>query len=398
MNIYAQHGYAKTDKIEVGLREGLLSGVILSPRDEHPDRMEAYINDLRDEFGDQVTILFDPQFYATTVLSARDRYLPEYQYYQPSLTRKRFSSASDVHQYANDTLTYQAGLGLERIISPSTLFEDFRDPWSQIAILMAEESIAAHNGLTDAPPLLLSLVMDENALRNIDALNEFLDIISILDVAGFYLIVRRNDPKYPAHFDERSLGNLIYFVYVLAEVNNFEVVCGYTDLVGLILQAVGAHATGSGWYNTLRQFSFRRFEPQTGGRPPLDRYTSGPLLNSILVVPELETIYDIGQIPLVLSDTSYGHVMDSGSPSDSPWPLSTACLHHWEVLARLSSQVTSRKSVVENLTDLEYKIQQARVVYGILEKGGVVFGSSTGPRDLVYWERAIESFRTDARI
>jgi len=65
MYVYAQHGYGKGNMIEEGLREGHIKGVILSPRHETPDNIEQYIADLRDEFGNEVTILFDPQFYVT---------------------------------------------------------------------------------------------------------------------------------------------------------------------------------------------------------------------------------------------------------------------------------------------------------------------------------------------
>lgn len=398
MHIYAQHGWGKSDKIEEGLRAGHLSGVILSPRDEEPDRMAALVDALRDEFGEEITILFDPQFYATTVVPARDRFLPDYSYYEPGLARGRFIAQADIHRYVETTLAYQTTLGLDRVIAPSVLFADFRDPWSQIALSLAQEAIAVHAGLGSAPPLLVSLVIDESALRSRDALNEFLDIITVWDLAGVYVVVRCNDLNYPALFEETPLANLMYLVYVLAKVNGLEVVCGYSDLVGLLLHAVGASATGTGWYNNLRQFSLVRFQPATGGQRPRDRYTSTPLLNSILVVPELEASYQVGAIGQVLSNTSYDGVMVSRNPANSPWPLNVACLHHWEVLDSVVQLVSSQGSVAQNLAVLEDRIRQAAATYTLLEGAGLVFEPSTGPRNLALWLRAIASFRADAGI
>lgn len=398
MHIYAQHGWGKSDKIEAGLRARHLSGVILSPRDEQPDRMEALVNDLRDEFGKEIRILFDPQFYATTVVPARDRFLPDYPYYEPGLARGRFIAQADIHRYVENTLAYQTTLGLDRVIAPSVLFADFRDPWSQIALSLAQEAIAVHAGLGSAPPLLLSLVIDESALRNRDALDEFLDLITAWDLAGVYLVVRCNDPSYPALFDDGPLANLVYLVYALGHVNGFEVVCGYSDLVGLLLHAVGVSATGTGWYNNLRQFSLARFQPPRPQRAARARYTSSALLNSILVVPELEASDGVGLLGQVLSNTSHDGVMASGNPANSPWPLNIACLHHWEVLDSVAQLVSSQGSVAQNLAVLEDRIRQAAATYTLLEGAGLVFEPSTGPRNLALWRRAIASFRAEAGI
>lgn len=398
MHIYAQHGHGKSDKIEAGLRQGRLSGVILSPRNEQPDRMMAYVDALRREFGDQVTILFDPQFYVTTVTPARDGSLPDYPYYKPGLTRGQFIAQDDINRYVRETLAYQTTMPLDRIIAPSVLFTDFRGPWSQIALSLGREAIAEHATLVDAPPLLLSLVVDESALRTRDALDEFLDIITTWDMAGFYLVVRCNDLNYPALFEEVSLANLVYLVYVLAEVNGLEVVCGYSDLVGLLLHAVGARATGTGWFHGLRQFSLARFQPATGGQQRRPRYTSTQLLNSILVVPELETAYQVGAIAQVLSNTPYDGVMTSGNPANASWPPHVACLHHWKVLSDAARLVSSQESVAENLAVLDNNIQQAIAAYRALENAGVVFEPSSGSRNLALWMRVIGSFRADAAV
>jgi len=398
MTVFAQHGYGKTNKIETGIMAHHISGVILSPRDESPDNLQAYIAGLRTQFSNGITILFDPQFYATTVLPVRDGHLPEYDYYQSGLTRARFIAQTDIRRYVADTLNYQANLPLDSIISPSVLFGDFQDPWSQIALSMAQEAITHHAGLPNAPPLLLSLVMDEGALRSRDALDEFLDIITVWNVAGVYLVVNRNDRNYPALFDETHLANLMYLVYVLSHVNGLAVICGYTDLVGLVMHAVGANVSCTGWYNSLRQFSLARFRLMTGGRQPRPRYASAPLLNSILIVPELAAAYSVGRIAQVLSQTAYDGVMATGDPANAQWPPNTACLHHWEVLDRLTREVSSHGSVAQNLSLLEEWIGQGIAIYRLLEQLGITFESATGSREIEVWQRAIHAFRGEAGI
>lgn len=396
--IYAQHGYGKADKIETGIREGLLTGVILGPRNEQPDKMVQFANALRQEFQNQITILFDPQFYIANIAHPNPGPLADYTYYRAGLSRGSFVSPTDVHRYADEALTYQTGLPLDRLVSPTVLFSDFRDPWSQISLLLAQESITVHSTLPDPPPLLVSLTFDEAALRNRDAMDEFLNIISLWDIAGFYVLVRQNDPTYPAQFEESTLASLIYLVYTLSERNDFEVVCGYADLVALPLHAVGASATGVGWFNTLRQFSLSRFQPPSGGQPARMRYTSRPLINSILVVPELQTAYQLGLMDEVLSGTARDGVFATGSPANAQWPNSASYLHHWEVVSGIAGEIASQGTVSDRLTYLEGQMQGALGQYAVLDDAGVPFEAATGPRNLTLGLRAIRSFRADVRI
>ena len=86
---------------------------------------------------------------------------------------------------------------------------------------------------------------------------------------------------------------------------------------------LGAKTISCGWFSSLRQFSIAKFENKPegegGGRQARARYTSIPLLNSILVIPELQTIHDSGLVNKVLTNTSYDSVMQT-KPGDASWP------------------------------------------------------------------------------
>jgi hypothetical protein len=397
MGIYAQHGHGKSDKVEVALRQGTISGVILSPKDESPTNITNYIGGLRREFGTRVSVLFDPQFYAT-VNGSRLGNLPDYPYFRPGLTRSNFIAPGDITQYVNGTLNYQLNLGVDRLISPAVLVSDLRDPWSQISLSMALEAIAFRSRQVGAPELLLSLILDENAFRGKEALDEILDIVTAWDVKGFYIVVRRNDTSYQAAFDPDVLGNILYLVHVLSNLNDFELVFGYSDLCGVLLQAVGATVTSTGWHNSLRQFSMNRFLPSTGGRTPRPRYTSSSLLNSILILPELQAIQRIGSLSQVISGSFYDGVMRGGNPTNAPWPLSVSTLHHWEVLSRTCSEILSSGSIQQRLDALESRVRQAIALYTLLEQGGAVFEQATGQGQLQTWLRALRSFRYEVRV
>ena len=59
MGLLAQHAYGKSQKIEIGLSNNSLSGIILSPKAEMPERMEEYIAEMQ---ARNVEMYFDPQF------------------------------------------------------------------------------------------------------------------------------------------------------------------------------------------------------------------------------------------------------------------------------------------------------------------------------------------------
>lgn len=144
------------------------------------------------------------------------------------------------HNTFKDSVTY--------LVSPTILFDGFRDNWSQISLNMAVESLDYHSTMLENPrPLLVSIVVSETAFQTIDAMEEFLDALTELDVEGFYIIVRRN-ANYPQRAMESTLfSRFLYFCYVLAEINRYRVIVGYSDWHSFLIEAVGVSYTACGW-------------------------------------------------------------------------------------------------------------------------------------------------------
>lgn len=393
MMLYAQHGWGKSDKISRGLDTGDLSGVILSPKDELPTTLEATIRALAYDYPD-TQLLIDPQFYQSTIMPSKEGYLPKYAdcYYYSNLSRGDFSPAQ-TETYVKKVIDYQMTLPVTRIVSPSILLEDFNDGWSQITLSLAQASLKYHSELDNPPPLLISVIFSENALSSRDAVNEFLNIITRFDNKGFYLIVKRNNSSYQQQMDITRLENLMYFVYSLSEINEFEVIVGYSDIIGILLQAVGAAATACGWHGTLRQMSAQRLEPSKGGNQPRVRYTSMPLFNSILVIPELAETFRFGNISDVITGTSYDSPL-LNNPTDPSWGHEVSWMHHWEALNTRIKDLKSQGSIKDRLDFLERKIALAKVVYNKLKSNGLVFDTYTGSEHLDQWLSAIQHFRS----
>jgi len=392
MSLYAQHGFRKSDYMEQALTNGHIKGVILSPRDLAQKKMAKYVEKLKSGTGANATILFDPQFYSVR-MGAQRRYLRDYDYYPKTAIGQSSFSQGDIQKYSSAIVDCQTNMKVDKILSPAIKISDFTDFWSEVTMKLAHSTIdhTVQQGVKS--PLLISIVFDEQALKNENAVDEFLDEISLLKAAGFYLVMNpaREGTTYPAPCDSDALAKFLYFVYVLSKGNDKEVVCGYSDFVGIPLHAVGASATATGWFAKQRQFSPRIFERQGGRGGPEPRYSSRPLISSIRFTAELTRIEGMGELQSVLSGTSYDRQLEAGL-SNAAWKGKNEYLHHWAILSELILMASSGKDVYENLLVVERLIAGALSRY---EKLGdkVEFRETSSKTNLLAWQNSIARFR-----
>lgn len=394
MTLLAQHGWGKSGKIISGLNDESISGLIVSPRDETPENAAALIASIASDYPDS-TRLFDPLFHAGQIMRANDGKLPRYNYYKPNLTRRDFIGARKYAGYAADVLGYQYELDVTAIVSPTIELVNFGDSSAQIALQLADASATHHADADDTRRLLLSFLINENALGSRDDLDDFLDAITLMEADGFYLLMSRANSTHNPLIEPERLAGLMYMVYILRVVNRLDVYCGYSDLIGLPLHAAGATATACGWYGTLRRFTFKRFRPSSGGQQPRPRYLSTPALESILIT-ELDSVFEAGLINQFLSGTDYDTEFQTKAPLSVTWSAETAALHHWAALAAKISEIESL-AVDEALTNVSDWIDTAETIRSEAEMLGVQFEPPSGTH-LDMWRRAINLFRDMAEI
>jgi len=394
MTLYIQHGHAKSTKITNAFDDESARGVVFAARNENVANLDKSIARLHDEY--KCDILFDPQFYVSTLIPAKDRYLPEeYPYYESGRTAKDFIGRRKVDAYTRQTLDFQAERPLHRLLSPTVIVNSLTDRWSQIAMQLADSSLEYHAGLNDPSPLLVSVVISEGALDSPTELDAFLDTLTGWDVQGYYLVVVRDDPTYSQRFDEGRLARLLYLVHVLGDRNGYEVVCGYSDFVGIPLRAAGATAFATGWYQSLRQFHEKTFKIQKpGGQPPRLRYSSKPLINSIML-DELESIHDTGYLDRALSNVDLDSMIRSAtSPQDAGWTTQISERHHWQTLSAMNEDLTGNPKA-DTAAVIE-SVREAIGLYTLLRGSGVPFERNTDGEHLREWLRALTTFQHEA--
>lgn len=394
MTLLAQHGWGKSEKIDTALDDGSINGLIVSPRDETPENATKLIASIASDYPDSMR-LFDPLFHAGMISPAKDGKLPAYDYYKPNLTRRDFIGVGKYAGYAADVLEYQYELDVTAIVSPTIELVNFGDRSAQIALQLADASSTHHAGKGESRPLLLSFLINENALGSRDDLDTFLDTVTLMDTDGFYLLVNRANSTHNPLMEPERLAGLMYMVYILRIVNSLDVVCGYSDLIGLPLHAAGANVTACGWFGTLRRFTFKRFRPSTGGQPARSRYLSTPALESILI-SELDQISEAGLIDEFLSGTKYDTEFGKKPTYSVPWSNETAALHHWAALASKISEIEPM-AVEDALATISDWIETAETIRSEAELLGVEFEPPSGDH-LDMWRRAISQFRDMAEL
>ena len=395
MNLLAQHGYGKGNKIDRALNCNDLSGVILSPKGESPHKMAEYIQALNTN-NPEAKVYFDPQFHACCLqgeITAGK--LVEYPYFSAGLTRAHLSAPANIRRYASSVINYQRELGLTDFFSPTISFDDFNGRESQTGISLAYESIE----ITDAANnLYVSLYINETAFRNREALEEFLNVISLFDVKGFYIVVERvNNTDKATAMTSNILSNLMWFVYILSEVNGFDVIVGYSDFLSLPLSAISNASFACGWYNNLKMYSEANFRPSPGGRRPRKRYTSGVLMSSLLLLPEIVSLNRMGILSQIESPSPYNEIIRPNL-NDAEWTDEVSCLHNWHVLKSVLNEIEILGSVPAKLDFVTSKIINASEIYRAISERGFQLDAKSGGSHLSMWLAAISDFRIQAGI
>jgi hypothetical protein len=183
-------------------------------------------------------------------------------------------------------------------------------------------------------------------------------------------------------------------VHVLGDRNGYEVVCGYSDFVGIPLSAAGATAIAAGWYQSLRQFHEKAFlKRKAGGQPARLRYSSRALLNTVML-SELESVFEAGYLNEALSGVGLDSVITSAtSPEDSGWSTQISERHHWQTLSAMLDDITGNpRADVEAVVET---VRQADGFYTLLKGAGVPFERNTDGQHLAEWLRGLQSFQRD---
>jgi hypothetical protein len=360
-SFWVQQGYGKSDKIERLYEAGLLGGVLLSPADEEQPALQTTHDSTPD-----VGVLLDPQTYVYSIPGGTARC---HESHGLNFTNLNWGMpASEVDALVQAVIAANDRLGITGLVAPTCVQRSFNDVWTSLALSMARTTISVVGGKRR---VYVSAVIEETALSNWEDVANWLDIVTGLDADGFYLIVDRvNQGSYPGLWDPSRLTNLLRLIYSLSELNEYEVLSGYSDIEGVLQVAAGASGSAAGWFYSLRAFSDSKWQPSSGGRQAVPRAFSTGLLTPFLAIGEGEQVArsELGED--AYPDEDVREVL-TGNPEG--WSLSNAGYHHLGALAMIVNDVAGRGAVPARLDAAETRLQDAHGRLVSLEQMGVPF-------------------------
>lgn len=394
MKLYAQHGFQDGEKINEGLRDGNLTGVVFSPKDIAPEKLPERLRELRDGFPD-ADLLLDPQFYASLLGSnpnLRLGSLTDYGYF--GITRRSQLELTElVRERLRAVLEYQRGIPVTGIIAPNVLISrSFDSVEAVIAKNFIRQTGAEYATYGEERPVYATLAVSHQTLLKPDELLEFLNDITLLDTppTGFYLLVAASSSEARDElFNADVVAGWLLLNYTL-KINGYEVINGYADRMAPFLGAVGGDAGCTGWFNTQRIFSMERFAPSgTGGRLPILRYYTKKLLNRITHI-EFSALR--GMFPELANGLPHDAEYATGEPARN-----REVLQSWEAIASLMGEMTAG-NVADNLARCQAKLEAASGLYLRIAATGYRLEARSNHEHLEPLREGIEIFKERAEL
>ncbi|WP_341946211.1 hypothetical protein [Microbacterium sp. LWH11-1.2] len=364
MNLYLQHGYGKGNKIQSLTSSGALRGVILSPGDEDAASLARTASEAK-RLGLRVCV--DPQTYVYSTAprgvgrkhESHGIQFDDLHWSQPvSAIIQQVARVGEMHDRVNPG-------GVK--FAPTVVQASFDDVWTSTAFQLART--AASEWGKDRT--VATLAIEDTALDTWRQIDEWLDVATTLEVRGFYILVGRKDTSYPpAAWASERLANLLRMIYVLTELNEYEVCWGYADGEGLAGLAAGASALGAGWNYSLRQFKPSKWQPtdRKGGVAPNARFYMERLWSPILASAEADNLYDSDLQDQVFTPEELqlitGRSFDEIGVVDAQLQFLTG-------LSRQAQLITGIDGVAQRLDYVQSSLSAAEELFGAIDNEGI---------------------------
>jgi hypothetical protein len=395
MKLYAQHGYGPGDKLSAGVAAGVVDGVVFGAKDMPPVQLPGHIAALQQARA-STELLFDPHYYACGIPRHADNRLgklEDYPYWgNVQRNAAYFLNQRNIEADIRACVQFQSTLPLYGTIAPNILIRHgLNSREGTLASSFINLCAGISRDVQADRRVFATLALSREALIDSDELEQFVHLITSLSDPpdGFYVLLALAGPAATEVFHATVVANLLFLVSSL-KLNGFEVIVGYSDLMGPILAAAEADAGCSGWFSTLRMFSLNRFEPSSGGgKPPRPVYLSMRLFNRILV-SELDLAYTLD--PAVRNGLPTDAPYFQGGAVSEPNNKAEECLQSWEALRILQQDigVGPREARVDRVITM---LQDAHAAYEALRRQGLVFETKSSDSHLNPAIQGIRAFQ-----
>lgn len=358
MSFWVQHGYGKGDKIERLCASGAPpAGVILSPSSESDSSLPDTVSSCRDA---DLDVLLDPESYVYSIDGADGK---RHDDHGLNIDRLHWSDPPRrLQEIAQTVVDANGQLGIRQVVAPTPFQNSFSDGWASLSLQLARATIDIAPG-----PVVASVVVDAAAFADWDAVEDWLDAFTTIDVHGVYLITAWEGTSYPNIWDADLLQNIYRAAFRLSVMNGYEVYWGYSDIAGVLGLATGIKGAAAGWYFSLRHWTRGKWIPRSGGRQSAPRVLSPTLLSPLAAVGEADVASRTQLGGSIFPEPEVRSSLDHGT-----WGITQSWNQHMEVLSQLAQEIESHSDQPADRVDLVLsKLADAEGHLGELERLGV---------------------------
>ena len=400
MKLLAQHGFGMSDKIDRGLEEGLLEGVIFGAKDISPAKLSSALERISDDYPESVRLL-DPQYYASLIAAKPGARLgclvgeDSHPYFE-ARRRRDLERDEQVEEDIENVLDYQIGLPVSALIAPNIVIRRSFDSIEGTISKTFLRCSADRTDPIDGRPVYATLAVSSAALGDKVEMQDFLQEITELEnpPAGFYLLLENPDSMIGSSLTDRDVLSRWMLMTHTLKLNGFHVINGYTDALSLYFAAAGSDAAATGWYNTQKYFSLKKFEPVSDfARRPVSRYLSAALLKSIRST-ELNDLRN--RFPEVLNGLSFDDCYDpdEGSAPDSP---TNEALQNWQGIKAMNMHAVEG-DVEASLANCRGALDEAGEIYGRIQEYGLTMRDRSSAAHIEAIREELDSFEELAEL
>lgn len=400
MQLLAQHGFGNGEKIARALNEGLVDGAIFSAKDISPSKLASKLAEMEEDYPQSVR-LFDPQFYAALIAAQPGARLgnldgDEAHSYFEARRRRELEREPQVQEDLNTVIAYQQALPVSAIIAPNIVIRrSFDSVEGTISKNFLRNTASVASELGESRPVYATLAISLPALADRIELQNFLQEITELDdpPTGFYLLLEKPDSGIAATLTEPDMLSRWMLVNHTLKTSGFRVINGYTDALSPYVGAAGADAVATGWYNTLKTFSLKKFEPVSEfARRPVPRYLSRALLKSIRHTELHDLRNPFAEVLNDLSCDDY-YDEDEGSAPDS----TGEALQNWEGIGAMNELVHSG-DVEASLESCRNALDEAEELYVRIREYGLTMRDRSGAGHIEMIREELNAFEELAEL
>lgn len=351
MELYLQFGYGMMEHCRHLINSWESGTVILSPRDQEIDQMNAFVPKIQ-KVGGQV--LIDPQFYIPHADHGR---LISHSFWPDDYSTGLFKSSEVRRMLTNLRDDYNDPYGTPFFILPGNRSSEISEDWYNYHSLIINEA----RDLNVHDNIYVTLCLSQESMNSEDSIHTVLEYLESWDVDGCYVVPEPSNNSYLVD-NPNWIINLLDLTSGI-KLQGKKVVVGYANHQMLTLALTKTDAIASGNWLNVRSFNANKFNNPDDTISRRSTWYYCPQSLSEYQIPFLDIAMRMGILSDLKSDSiaisNYADILFSGAQPTSVKYSDRESFRHYLQSLRSQVQGAVKTNYQETLESLKLRFETA---------------------------------------